>query len=159
MLSTTVVSAAGAQHVHPPGPAAPDVQATTTLTVEQVRQLLAGDGMGLAKPAELQGYPGPKHLLDRSADLGLSPDQERRLTAIRERMLAAAKQLGREIVDAERNLDASFASKSITAARLAEQTAAIAALNGRLRSLHLEAHLAALPLLTPEKVERYYGRQ
>jgi hypothetical protein len=34
------------------------------LSDEDIVGLLKGDGMGFAKAAELNGYPGPKHVLD-----------------------------------------------------------------------------------------------
>lgn len=157
VLSVAAALPAGAQHVHPAATEGPNVGATTTLTTEQVRELLNGDGMGFAKPAELQRYPGPKHLLERAAELGLTAEQQRMLTSIRERVLAEAKGLGREIVDAERRLDATFAANTVTGVTVAEQTTAIASLYGRLRAVHLRAHLEALPLLTPAQVEKYYA--
>lgn len=157
LLSAAVVLPVRAQHVHPTGPAISDEQATSTLTAEQVRQLLNGEGMGLAKPAETHRYPGPKHLLERAEELVLSAEQKRQITTIREDMLVEAKRLGREIVDAERSLDTAFLSKTITAEGLIQKTAQIAALQGRLRAVHLSAHLASLPLLTPSQIERYYG--
>lgn len=155
LLLSAAVLPAGAQHVH--APATADDQATSTLTTEQVRQLLNGDGMGLARTAETQRYPGPKHLLERAEELGLTADQQRQLTAIREQMLIEAKRLGREIVDAERALDAAFLARTITAESLAQWTTAIAALQGRLRAVHLSAHLASRPLLQANQIERYYG--
>jgi hypothetical protein len=144
-----------AQHVHPAGPAAPGTQATSTLTAEQVRQLLDGEGMGMARPAESNHYPGPKHVLELGSELALTADQQRRVAEVRDRMLADAKRLGREIVDAERALDAAFAARTITPRDLDERTAAIATLNGRLRAVHLAAHLSTAPMLTAEQIKQY----
>src|SRR5208282_406614 len=47
---------------------------------EQRREYLNGEGIGLAKAAELNHYPGPRHVLDIADKLGLSTDQ---LTATR----------------------------------------------------------------------------
>lgn len=160
VLSALVLAAAPvarAQHVHPSSPVAPAANATTSLTAEQVQQLLNGEGMGLAKPAELNRYPGPKHVLDRAAELGLSADQVRQVTDIRERMLADAKPLGRQIVEAERDLDAAFAAGSLTASALTERLAGIASLNGRLRTVHLGAHLSMKTVLTPAQIDAYYA--
>ena len=41
------------------------------LTAEEQAALLDGQGAGFAKAAELNGYPGPKHVLELSAQLGL----------------------------------------------------------------------------------------
>lgn len=37
--------------------------------------LRSGKGMALALPAELNGYPGPSHSLERADQLKLSPEQ------------------------------------------------------------------------------------
>ncbi|MEP6837110.1 MAG: hypothetical protein ABJA75_03590 [Bradyrhizobium sp.] len=42
------------------------------LSEQQVADLKAGRGMGLALPAELNGYPGPSHLLELADRLNLS---------------------------------------------------------------------------------------
>jgi hypothetical protein len=38
--------------------------------------------MGMAKAAELNGYPGPAHVLSLATQLGLTPDQHQQVTAI-----------------------------------------------------------------------------
>lgn len=128
---------------------------TTTLSAEQVKELLAGDGMGLAKPAELNHYPGPKHVLELATELALTADQLRRVEAIRADMLAAAKKLGAAIVEAERGLDAAFEKADIDARRLRDLTGAIARLQGELRAVHLAAHLTTRQVLTADQVTRY----
>lgn len=50
-------------------------RAIEALSPERVRGLLAGGWMGLAKAAELNGLPGPKHVLDLAEPLVLTPDQ------------------------------------------------------------------------------------
>jgi hypothetical protein len=56
-------------------------------------------------------------------------------------MSAAAKPLGGELIAREQVLDQLFARGEITPDRLAIETEAIGELNGRLRSVHLAAHL------------------
>ena len=46
------------------------------LSEQQVADLKAGRGMGLALPAELNGYPAPIHVLELSDQLGPSADQK-----------------------------------------------------------------------------------
>ena len=50
-----------------------------SLSNEQIADLKAGRGMGLALAAELNGYPGPIHLLELSEKLELSADQKTRI--------------------------------------------------------------------------------
>src|SRR5260370_16500810 len=45
------------------------------LSEQQMADLSAGRGMGLALAAEFNGYPGPVHLLELADKLDLSPDQ------------------------------------------------------------------------------------
>jgi Spy/CpxP family protein refolding chaperone len=147
-------SAAMAQHEQHAAAAAG--AGTSTLTAEAVQQLLNGDGLGLARPAEMNGYPGPKHVLELKTELSLTADQERKVEAIRQQMLEAARPLGRSIVEAERALDESFKAGRMSVAELASGTAAIAGLQGQLRRAHLHAHLLTKPVLTAEQVRKYY---
>ena len=56
------------------------------LSPENIDELRTGAGMGLAKPAELNGYPGPLHVLALAQELRLTLGQMREVTYIRERM-------------------------------------------------------------------------
>ena len=154
MLTNTVlallVSIGFPQHVHPQ-----DAPAPSALTAEQMKQLLDGDGMGLARPAELNQYPGPKHVLDLAKALQLTSDQQKEISAIREEMLARARPLGRSIVDAERELDAAFKSGKVVEADLKRRLDAIAKLHGDLRLVHLRAHLLTRPLLSADQIKTY----
>jgi len=125
------------------------------LSVQQVADYRAGRGMGFALAAELNGYPGPKHVLELSAELALSPNQLNEISALFDSMQSAASALGEKIVLAEQDLDAAFANNSISTASLEEKVLEIGKLNGALRSVHLEAHLETKSLLSPEQVEKY----
>lgn len=120
-----------------------------------IAALLNGEGMGMAKAAELNGYPGPAHVLTLAAELSLTTPQRRQVQAIFDRMSAAARPLGAEIVERERRLDRLFAARDITADRLSAETAAIGDLSARLRSVHLAAHLETRALLNPEQIAAY----
>jgi hypothetical protein len=125
------------------------------LSGEEIAALRNGEGMGLAKAAELNGYPGPLHVLDLAGDLRLSEGQKKQVRAVRERMNAAARGLGTALIERERVLDALFATGAVTPENLAAETAAIADLQGRLRAVHLIAHLETRALLGPDQVARY----
>lgn len=126
-----------------------------SLSPEEIQGYLAGDGLGFAKAGELNHYPGPKHVLGMADHLGLSPDQRDRISAISAKMSAAAVPLGRAIVDAERRLNAGFAAGTMDEPALRAQTARIAEMQGRLRAVHLSAHLATRAVLTPEQIAMY----
>lgn len=83
------------------------------LSGSDIAGLLSGKGMGYAKAAELNGYPGPAHLLELAEELSLTVDQRAESKAIFERMEVAAKDLGAEMVAAERALDQAFKDKKI----------------------------------------------
>lgn len=125
------------------------------LSGTEVQGLLNGDGLGMALPAELNGYPGPKHVLELGDVLELSPDQRREVTTIFERMKTEARSLGERIVGLERELDRAFAEETITGERLNELVASIAENRGKLRAAHLRAHLGVRAVLT-ESQRRHY---
>jgi len=109
----------------------------------------------MAKAAELNGYPGPAHVLAFAKELRLSDEQRQRVQSIFDQMHTRAVALGTEIVDRERALDQQFAKGEVTAGDIAAETAKIAALQGQLRSVHLEAHLETKPLLNPHQLTIY----
>lgn len=125
------------------------------LSAEQVRQLEAGDGAGYALAAELNRYPGPKHVLELADSLGLTPAQRDAVREAERAMRERARPLGAGIVERERELDRVFAAGSADSASVRALTADIARLTGELRYVHLSAHLAITRVLTPEQRHRY----
>jgi Spy/CpxP family protein refolding chaperone len=130
-------------------------RAIKALSDEEIRDLLEARGMGLAKAAELNSYPGPLHVLQLANELGLSDAQRKATDSRYANMRQRALSIGRQIVEAERTLDRAFANAAIEPATLRSQVGAIATLQGELRAAHLEAHLAQHALLTPEQITRY----
>ena len=125
------------------------------LSADEVRAYRDGTGHGLAKPAELNHYPGPRHVLDLSADLTLTAAQTARAREIFDRMHTDAVSLGDRILSAEKTLDRAFASGAIDGAELRAQVASIAWLQGELRRVHLQAHVETRALLRPEQIDHY----
>lgn len=125
------------------------------LSPEQQADLLAGRGMGLALAAELNGWPGPVHVLELADDLGLTPEQRAATEALVAAMQAAARRLGARLVAEEQALDHAFRERGITPAGLAGHTARIGALQGELRAVHLHAHLDQAAILGPEQLAAY----
>jgi hypothetical protein len=125
------------------------------LSEEQVAELLAGQGMGLAKAAELNGYPGPRHVLDLSIELALSEAQAQQVQRIFAAMQARAIEVGRTLVDEERRLDALFHDHRATAESLSAALTRIGALQGELRRVHLQAHIDTTALLSSAQVAKY----
>lgn len=125
------------------------------LSAEQVAGYLAGDGMGFALPAELNHYPGPKHVLELATVLELASEQRKRTQEIFDVMKEEAQRLGREIVDREKQLDGLFAQGTISQESLDAVVGEIAALQGELRVAHLRAHLEMVATLTEDQIARY----
>jgi Spy/CpxP family protein refolding chaperone len=125
------------------------------LSEAQIADLQAGRGMGLALPAELNGYPGPAHVLDNADALGLTPQQRERTKVLFDVMKAEAIPMGERLIEREAKLDHMFASREITAAALSAVTADIGNTQGKLREIHLKYHLAMMDVLTPEQVAAY----
>ena len=125
------------------------------LSPEEVAGLLAGRGMGLAKAAELNGYPGPKHVLELADELALDPEQRSRTEALFRHMRTRAVAVGRALVEAEGVLDGRFARRSIVPGSLKRSLERIADLEAELRRVHLEAHLEQRALLSDAQVAAY----
>jgi Spy/CpxP family protein refolding chaperone len=132
-----------------------ETRAIKALSDQQIADLQAGRGMGLALAAELNGYPGPIHAIELADKLGLSSDQITRLKELFEAMRAETIPLGTQLIAEERTLDDAFAGRTITLASLESQTQQIGAIQGKLRAAHLKYHLSTMAVLTPEQIEKY----
>ena len=145
-----------ATQVLPPSPySGMEARRVKALSEEQIADLEAGRGMGLALAAELNGYPGPLHVLELAKALDLTDEQVSRTRKLLERMKAEVIPIGRRLIDEEATLDSLFAEKKITAASLSETTTRISAAQGDLRAAHLRYHLETADILSPEQVGRY----
>jgi Spy/CpxP family protein refolding chaperone len=109
--------------------------------------------MGLALAAELNGYPGPSHLLELADKVGLSESQRTAVQGLFDAMRAKTIPLGQRLIAEETALDALFASRQATPERAA--TAEIGSRQAQLRVAHLKYHLSTVKLLQPEQIERY----
>ena len=129
--------------------------ASAGLSDAQRAQYLNGEGMGMAKPAELNHYPGPRHVLDNADQLKLSPEQLTATRALFSDVQQKAKALGRELVDREDELNRLFSTQSADEAGVKQLTREIATLQGELRGVHLSAHVRERKLLSPEQIRTY----
>lgn len=125
------------------------------LSEQQISDLSAGRGMGLALAAELNGYPGPSHVLELADKLELSRDQRNQVQGLFASMKAEAQPLGSKLIAQETDLDKLFASRAITTDSLKASTAAIAVTQGELRETHLKYHLSTAAILTTAQMQRY----
>jgi hypothetical protein len=143
-----------AQHEHSPY-AGTETAEGTTLTPLEIAQLREGEGMRLALPAELNQYPGPKHVLELADSLGLTPTQKHRIEDMRESMRVAAIGKGNEIIVVERHLAEVFRSGTATRDDVERITGHLGSLRGQLQAIHLGAHLEARLQLTDDQVAQY----
>jgi hypothetical protein len=125
------------------------------LSDQQVADLKEGRGMGFALAAELNGYPGPSHLLELADRLDLSADQRSGVQQLFDSMKREALPLGAKLIDQESELDRQFRARTVTAESLKSTMAQIAATQGELRESHLKYHLTAAALLTDGQLQRY----
>lgn len=125
------------------------------LSASEIDDYLAGNGMGLARAAELNGYPGPRHVLDLSGQLGLSAAQQSRTESLFRAMQDEARDIGRVLVASERELDQLFATGAVTEEAMSRKLHDIGELQARLRTVHLKAHLEQARVLTSTQNARY----
>jgi Spy/CpxP family protein refolding chaperone len=156
-LVVAVGTAALAQHAghrHAPyaGMHNRDIKA---LSDQQIADLRAGRGMGYALAAELNGYPGPLHVIELADQLGLDPAPRAKIRELFESMKAEAIPAGELLIEREAALDRAFADKTMSPEALAALTARSAEAQGQLRQVHLKYHLTTADLLTPHQRHRY----
>lgn len=123
-----------------------------------VQMLKNGSGMpfyGMAKPAELNSYPGPKHILDGGEKLELTEDQEAQIQEIYDEMHEQAIMLGDSLLAIEKHIDNAFANQSINRDQLQKWVEQSGEIYGKLRFIHLQAHLKGQKVLTSKQIENY----
>jgi LTXXQ motif family protein len=125
------------------------------LSEQQVADLSAGRGMGLALAAELNGYPGPSHVLELADKLELSAEQRANVRQLFDAMKAEAIPLGEKLIAQEAELNEQFAKRTVTPESLKASTAVAATTQGTLRETHLKYHLQTVALLSPDQMRRY----
>lgn len=162
LLAALAGGSVQAQHMQHPGHgAAPRPYAgmqdreIKALSAEERAALLEGQGMGLALAAELNGYPGPVHVLELADALQLTGEQRHATQQLMQAHKAEARELGAQVLAAEGELDRGFAGRRIDDAEIARLTARIGELQARLRAAHLRTHLKQAALLTPQQVAKY----
>ncbi len=126
-----------------------------SLSAEETKGWQDGQGMGLAKAAELNGYPGPMHSLELKDALQLNAEQISTTQQLMAKHKAEVSLLGKQLVEMEGHLDQAFAQKTIDATSIDRMTAHIASIQGKIRASHLKTHLLQTALLSPTQVKQY----
>jgi len=154
IVACTMLAACASPHDHSAYAGQQD-RAIKALSAQEVAGYRTGAGMGLAKAAELNGYPGPMHSLESAKELGLTGAQQEKLEALMQVHKEEARHLGAEVIRLEGELDTLFAKHAATPQAVDAKLAQIASTQASLRASHLKAHLATTALLTPEQIDRY----
>ncbi len=125
------------------------------LSESDLDELRRGGGWGLALAAELNGVPGPAHLLELKDRIGLSAAQVEAIEAIFARMQADARAAGARLIAAEAAIEAAFRAGDLGPEELRALIDRAAAARADLRHVHLLRHLETPPLLSADQIARY----
>jgi hypothetical protein len=157
-LASPALAQHGGDH-RPPSPAGSyagfEAREIKALSTQEIADLRAGRGMGLALAAELNSYPGPMHALEHADALRLTPAQRHTLESLMANMRRDAVVAGEQLIEAERALDRLFAEHRATPEAVTEATARVGAAAASVRAVHLVTHVATRAMLTEEQVTRY----
>lgn len=125
------------------------------LSEAQVQGYLEGQGMGYAMAAELNHYPGPRHVLELAAQLELSAEQAQHTQMAFEAMQAEARALGARVVEGEAELDRLFSSGEAEPAEVQAVIGRLGEFQAQLRWTHLRAHIAMREILNEDQIAKY----
>ncbi len=125
------------------------------LSRKEIKDYQKGAGLGMAKAAELNHYPGPIHVLELASHLNLSAAQKKEIESLYQQMKADAVPLGVKVIALESELDQLFATGKIRQQSLKNLVEEIARAKSRLRTTHLSVHLKTKPLLSSKQLAHY----
>ena len=155
LLALFFAGTAAAADNRPSPYAGQETRPIKSLSEEDLAELRRGGGWGLARAAELNGMPGPAHLLQLKDRIPLSTDQVAAITTIFRNMRAAAIAEGKRLIAREETLEKAFRNANLNDRSLRELLSEIGQARTALRYVHLAAHLKTLPLLSDDQVARY----
>ncbi len=155
-LSLLMIGSLAAQHQeHTSEYVGQEHREIKSLSDNDIVQLKAGQGWGLAKAAELNGVPGPSHILDMKSEISLSDEQVKQIEVIFGEMQKQAIKFGEQLIQKEKKLNNAFAEGTINRSELQALTKEIGLIRGELTFVHLSAHLKAAEILTTEQIDQY----
>lgn len=126
---------------------------------QEKEALLTGAGLGAGMIAMMNGYPGPKHVLEMGDELELTVAQRESIGTIYGNVKAESVKLGTELVEKDEALAALFASGSVKTGDVEKRAREIGELQGRVRAAHLNAHVETFEALTPAQREQLSSMQ
>lgn len=125
------------------------------LDQETIEGYLTGKGLGQALPAELNGYPGPRHTIDMAEEMELTEEQLAQVQSLFDDMLSKAISLGEQYLLAVAELEMGFRNGLVSEEYLQTQLEKIAAIEAQLRYVHLSTHLVTIEILTQDQIAQY----
>jgi Spy/CpxP family protein refolding chaperone len=157
LISTLIPlsSFSASEHSHQSEYVGQEKREIKSLSKSDIEELENGRGWGLAKAAELNGVPGPIHLLELKNEIGLNPEQTEKIEILYQKMKKQAIPLGLKLIELERKLNNHFANKAIDENLLHDLLEQIAQVQKRLRYEHLSTHLKTPAILTAEQIKQY----
>ena len=130
-------------------------RAIKSLSDNDINELQRGGGWGLALAAELNGMPGPSHLLELKDKIPLASDQVDKTQVLLNEMRKAAIPTGERLIAAEKALESAFASEKVDEPSLRRLIAESESARSELRFIHLSQHYKTVQFLKPEQIKRY----
>lgn len=132
-----------------------ETRAIKSLSETDLEELRKGGGWGLALAAELNGVPGPAHLLELREKIPLSADQSAKIQQIFKEMQTEAIAAGTRLIAAEEAIETAFRAADLDDDRLRELIAEAERARAELRFIHLSRHLSTPPILSADQIARY----
>lgn len=155
LFCLTISSIAYAEQPHHSPYAGQQQYPIKSLSPVDIAELKRGGGWGLAKTAELNGWPGPRHVLELAAELKLNKTQIQAITELFDTMQTQAITQGEQLIALEQELEQQFQQRTVTAESLSQQLEKIAAARSQLRYIHLSTHLQTPAMLGTEQMQQY----
>lgn len=132
-----------------------DIKYLPSSDVEALREGKGGALGGLAKPAELNSYPGPRHVLDSSEELNLTKEQETKIQNLFDEMKTEVQPVGKDFLEVEKKIDNAYENGNMTEEKLEILLNRSGELYGNLRYVHLKYHFQTKDILTEHQVQKY----
>jgi len=126
-----------------------------SLLQAEIDGYLTGKGMGFAKSAELNHFPGPKHVMELANELSLSKDQREQTQRIYDVMKDKAIGYGQLLVQNEEKIEKLFAEGIVNPNLLEKALSESAKIRSKLRGAHLVAHIEQKAVLSKHQIRLY----
>ena len=127
-----------------------------TLTDKQYTALLTGEDVynNMALPAQINHYPMPNQVIKFKKELGLSPNQVTKITAIATELHRKRVEMGSFIIKNEQTLDELFRKQRLNNGDVIFYATRSGLYYGELRNAILQACLSTGDLMAPQQIKK-----